>query len=293
MSISRFNNRIKTNKKQKYVADNEYNLISTGKYKEIDVPGLGRFPVVEDDKPHASMDITVSDNSNSHYTYRGWDRLLNMELGECLHAMVEYIVERFWDTTNTFHFPFGEMGFTPLDWVMLTGVTIGDGVDIPYDSQKYQFEYDLDAVSTYDWGAAAFSRLYAALCIAGRKRKSLSGPFQVLEFWGYEYLGICAPEVVQPLDDQPIWPRCSRWKPKKKVVDIVRCRTSLNKLTADQVTWQPWESCRQILDSEIGVKTIMLSNARIIFSWNGVVLEAKPSHLCCSHSSTYNCWGYR
>ncbi|XP_026390795.1 protein MAIN-LIKE 2-like [Papaver somniferum] len=57
---------------------------------------------------------------------------------------------------------------------------------------------DLDAVSTYDWGVVAFSRLYAALRIAGRKRKSLSGPFQVLEFWGYEYLGICAPELVQP-----------------------------------------------------------------------------------------------
>ncbi|XP_026387471.1 protein MAIN-LIKE 1-like isoform X2 [Papaver somniferum] len=346
MSTSRFNNRIKTKKKQKTVADDDYNLISTGQIKEIDVPGLGRFPAVEDDKPHASTEITVADNNNSQYTHRGnlhsiithykvisrlspkvkyiieragWDRPLNMELGETPHSMVEYIVERFWDTTNTFHFPFGEMAFTPLDWVMLTGVNIGDGLDVPYDSEKYQFEYvsdnifpdiqdaslcpkgaswksnsitvkflssyfvpeklraaendkaiaervatsffmyvlgqfffsnaknyidagwlaafdDLDAVHTYDWGGAAFSRLYAALRIAGRKRKTLSGPFQVLEFWGYEYLGICPPEIVQPKDDQPISPRSSRWKPKKKMVDIVRCRTLLNKLTADQVT---------------------------------------------------------
>ncbi|XP_026442985.1 protein MAIN-LIKE 1-like [Papaver somniferum] len=277
-----------------------------------------------------------------------------MELAETSHSMVDYIVERFWDTTNTFHLPFGEIGFTPLDWVMLTGVTIGDGLEVPYNSEKYQFEYvrdnifpyiqdaslcptgaswksnlikvkilssyfvpeklsaaendkaiaervataffmyvlgqffftnaknyidaewlstfqDLDVVGTYDWGSTAFSRLYVALRIAGRKRKGLCGPFQVLEFWGYKYLGICSPGIVEPKDDQPIWPRISRWKGKKKMVDIVRCTNLVNKLTADQVTWQPWESCRQILESDIGIKTSTLSNTRVIFSWNGVV----------------------
>ncbi|KAI3860644.1 hypothetical protein MKW98_017279, partial [Papaver atlanticum] len=42
------------------------------------------------------------------------------------------------------------------------------------------FEY-LDAVSTYDWGSAAFSRLYAALRLASRRQKALSGAFQILE----------------------------------------------------------------------------------------------------------------
>ncbi|KAI3861639.1 hypothetical protein MKW98_000591, partial [Papaver atlanticum] len=47
----------------------------------------------------------------------------------------------FLDTTNTFHFPFGEMGFTPLDWVMLTGLSIGVGDDIMYEPKKYIFDY--------------------------------------------------------------------------------------------------------------------------------------------------------
>lgn len=147
---------------------------------------------------------------------------------------------------------------------MLTGLSIGDGPDVPYDSGKYQFEHvrehifpdiqdvtlcpkapswvsnsitikylrsyffedklvaaendstlahrvaiaffmyvlghfffsnaktyidagwlaafeNLDVVSTYDWGGAAFSKLYAALRLSGRRQKALCGPFQVLE----------------------------------------------------------------------------------------------------------------
>lgn len=165
--ISRFSGRQKTNKRQKST-EADYNLISTGQIEEVDVPGLGRFPIVEDDKPHATEDITFSDAPTFKFKHRGclasvihyykfisihcprvkyliekagWEKLLNIECNVTQHAVVDYIVERFWDTTNTFHFPFGEMGFTPLDWVMLTGLSIGDGYVVPYDSSLYQFDY--------------------------------------------------------------------------------------------------------------------------------------------------------
>jgi len=35
-------------------------------------------------------------------------------------CVTHVVVERFWDITNTFHFPFGEMSITPFDFVMLT-----------------------------------------------------------------------------------------------------------------------------------------------------------------------------
>ncbi|KAI3847085.1 hypothetical protein MKW98_015440, partial [Papaver atlanticum] len=288
---ARFSGRIKTNKRQNSVAEEDYNLISTGQIKEVDVPGFGRFPTLEDDNQHSSTDITFAEIQRLKYHHRGslasiinhfkficehslrvkyiieragWGSLLSIECSETQHSVVDYIVERFWDTTNTFHFPFGEMGFTPLDWVMLTGLSIGDGPAVPYNSGKYQFEYvrqhifldiqdaslfpkkalwvsnsititylssyslkeklveaendnnlahrvaiaffmyvlrhfffsnaktyidvgwlaafeDLDAVSTYDWGSAAFSRLYAALRSASRRQKALSGAFQILE----------------------------------------------------------------------------------------------------------------
>lgn len=38
-----------------------------------------------------------------------------------------------WKTTHTFHFSFGEMGITPLDFTMLTGIAIGQGATLPYD----------------------------------------------------------------------------------------------------------------------------------------------------------------
>ncbi|XP_026379574.1 uncharacterized protein LOC113274381 [Papaver somniferum] len=252
------------------------------------------------------------------------------------------------------------MGFTPLDWVVLTGLSIGIGDDVPYNPVKYKFDYvrehvfpeieepldyedppisgkkrppaqwisdaitikflttyfkedilvaanlddklaekvaraffmyvlgnfffsnaknyidaawlaafeDLNAVDMYDWGGPAFAKLYVALNASGRGQKSLSGPFQILEFWGYEYLGICRP--CDPTSEEK-WPRTSRWKAKKKTIDIVHCRNALNQLTADIVTWRPWESAIGVLDSDVGRRAVELSNKRVIFTWIGKV----------------------
>ena len=37
-------------------------------------------------------------------------------------AQIYTLVERWWDTTNTFHMLFGEMMMTPLDFSLLTGI---------------------------------------------------------------------------------------------------------------------------------------------------------------------------
>ena len=39
--------------------------------------------------------------------------------------MLKALAERWWATTNTFHFSFGEMTITPLDFSMLTGLPCG------------------------------------------------------------------------------------------------------------------------------------------------------------------------
>jgi Plant mobile domain len=48
-------------------------------------------------------------------------------------AVLTALTERWWDTTNTFHFRFGEMTITPLDFAAITGLRVG-GDPIPYDS---------------------------------------------------------------------------------------------------------------------------------------------------------------
>ncbi len=50
--------------------------------------------------------------------------------------LVRALVERWWDTTNSFHFQFGEMTITPLDFAATTGLRVG-GDPIPFDSGLY------------------------------------------------------------------------------------------------------------------------------------------------------------
>ncbi|KAF5196723.1 hypothetical protein FRX31_013690 [Thalictrum thalictroides] len=49
------------------------------------------------------------------------------------------LLERWWLTTHTFHLPLGELGLTPLDFTMITGLRVGSGEIVPYFSP-----YDVD-----------------------------------------------------------------------------------------------------------------------------------------------------
>jgi hypothetical protein len=53
--------------------------------------------------------------------------------GRSEHAAVTALAERWWDTSNSFHFPIGEMTVTPTDFSALTGLRVG-GDPIPFDS---------------------------------------------------------------------------------------------------------------------------------------------------------------
>ncbi|XP_028074674.1 protein MAIN-LIKE 2-like isoform X2 [Camellia sinensis] len=70
----------------------------------------------------------------------------------CLAAsrtLLGALVERWWDTTNSFHFSAtGDMTMTPYDFAMLTGLDAG-GQSIPYDSDMGEWE----AAWTYLLGA--------------------------------------------------------------------------------------------------------------------------------------------
>ncbi|KAF5934510.1 hypothetical protein HYC85_030681 [Camellia sinensis] len=64
-------------------------------------------------------------------------------------TLMAALVERWWDTTNSFHFSAtGDMTMTPLDFAVLTGLDIG-GWPIPYDEDMGEWE----AAWTYLLGA--------------------------------------------------------------------------------------------------------------------------------------------
>ena len=50
--------------------------------------------------------------------------------------LLRALMEHWWDTTNSFHFRFGEMTITPLDFAATTGLRVG-GEPIPFDSGLY------------------------------------------------------------------------------------------------------------------------------------------------------------
>jgi hypothetical protein len=56
-------------------------------------------------------------------------------------SLIYALIERWWDTTHTFHFPQGEIGITPLDVTMLTGMSVGRGRAVTFgDGQYSSFE---------------------------------------------------------------------------------------------------------------------------------------------------------
>jgi len=47
----------------------------------------------------------------------------SMTWDQAYHPLILALLESFWDTTNTFHFPWGEMTITPFDFHMLSGLS--------------------------------------------------------------------------------------------------------------------------------------------------------------------------
>ena len=64
-------------------------------------------------------------------------RLLEKNTNDLVHVYA--LAERWWDSTNTFHLPFGEMTMTPYDFFMITSLKVGGDrlvMDIPFERQS-------------------------------------------------------------------------------------------------------------------------------------------------------------
>ncbi|OVA12159.1 Aminotransferase-like [Macleaya cordata] len=66
-----------------------------------------------------------------------WDRLFTITVGNGDKKIMEGLIERWWDTTHTFHFLKLEIGFTPLDFTFLTGISIGSGDPPPFNLEAF------------------------------------------------------------------------------------------------------------------------------------------------------------
>ncbi|KAF6140945.1 hypothetical protein GIB67_030156 [Kingdonia uniflora] len=131
----------------------------------------------------------------------GFEDFCSINAGNSDNRLIHALVERWWPSTHTFHFPCGELGFTPLDFVMLTGISFGRGRELPYDERYSKLEeaekmfpgitnsdmrygnlffsndatslragnlaaltnYDILGASSFDWGMPIMAALYRGL----------------------------------------------------------------------------------------------------------------------------------
>ncbi|KAF6172057.1 hypothetical protein GIB67_029475 [Kingdonia uniflora] len=61
-------------------------------------------------------------------------QFMDIRLGNSDNRLIQALTERWWLTTHTFLFPYAEIGVTPLDFTMLTSLSIGRyPTQVPYD----------------------------------------------------------------------------------------------------------------------------------------------------------------
>ncbi|KAF6170662.1 hypothetical protein GIB67_015614 [Kingdonia uniflora] len=70
----------------------------------------------------------------------GFADFCSINTGNSDNRLIHALVERWWPSTHTFHFPCGELGFTPLDFIVLTGISFGRGRELPYDERYSKLE---------------------------------------------------------------------------------------------------------------------------------------------------------
>ncbi|KAF6142143.1 hypothetical protein GIB67_037061 [Kingdonia uniflora] len=70
----------------------------------------------------------------------GYADFCSINTGNLDNRLIHALVERWWPSTHICYFPCGELGFTPLDFVMLTGISFGRGRELPYDERYSKLE---------------------------------------------------------------------------------------------------------------------------------------------------------
>ncbi|KAF6151820.1 hypothetical protein GIB67_010394, partial [Kingdonia uniflora] len=119
----------------------------------------------------------------------GFELFCSINVGNSDNRLIHALVEQWWPSTHTFHFLCGELDFTPLDFVMLTGISFGRGLELPYDERYSKLE---ETEKMFSGITRSDIRLYQGLneisVLRDRKvKKSIAGFYAVLEFLFFVY----------------------------------------------------------------------------------------------------------
>ncbi|KAF6151262.1 hypothetical protein GIB67_002961 [Kingdonia uniflora] len=70
----------------------------------------------------------------------GFEEFCSINAGNSDNRLIHVLVERWWPSTHTFHFSYGELVFILLGFVMLTGISFGMGRELPYGERYSKLE---------------------------------------------------------------------------------------------------------------------------------------------------------
>ncbi|XP_028766536.1 serine/threonine-protein phosphatase 7 long form homolog [Neltuma alba] len=113
--------------------------------------------------------------------------------------------------------------------------------------------YDLQEAGKYSWGSAVLAHLYRELCNATNPTEDgIGGCLSLLHLWAWDRFPMLAPQQPRYPDPQsdiyPLLPPLGfRWKnvrqnPRPLAASLIRYRSFLDKMTDDEIIWQPYES---------------------------------------------------
>ncbi|KAF6136663.1 hypothetical protein GIB67_016119 [Kingdonia uniflora] len=178
------------------------------------------------------------------------------------------MVERWWPNTHTFHLPYGELGITPKDFTVLTGIGIGIGEPIIFEDFYTKYGKALTIFPAmefkdYEKGCVSFAHLetyldhtrvdfndkghlyYCLDQVSKQEVKYIGGIFQLIEYHCYEYCQIGHHILIDNrLDD--FYPRMLAWQ------------TTRRKFTGNKGIEVEWEDD----EGEAGTSQAWTSNVR-------------------------------
>ncbi|KAF6165891.1 hypothetical protein GIB67_012788 [Kingdonia uniflora] len=213
-------------------------------------------------------------------------QFMDIRLGNSDNRLIQALTEHWWPTTQTFLFPCAEIRVTPLDFTMLTSLSIGRyPTQVPYDdawsilsnarqlllninSSHIKIVNDLDSAAQYDWGYAILASLYHGLDTAVTTGGAITGFVQLLLYWFYKYCGVGHPIVKEEVKYSVYprlraWERGNRWKTNDQAANLfIIGRYHIDHRTVETITWEPWFDFA-VSETEVVLNAKLLSRKRI------------------------------
>ncbi|KAF6152698.1 hypothetical protein GIB67_021358 [Kingdonia uniflora] len=235
-------------------------------------------------------------------------QFMDIRLGNSDNRLIEVLTERWWPTTDMFLFPCAEIGVTPLDFTILTSLSIGryptqDDITIAHVFILFMMGHlwfqtanntvplgylaavaDLDSAAQYDWGSAILASLYHDLDTVVTAWGAITGFVQLLMYWFYEYCGVGHPIVKEEVKFSA-YPRLrarKRWN-RRKTNDqatnlFILGRYHIDHHTIEMITWEPWlESEVSEIENVLAAKLLSHKRMPLQVCWRQLEGETRIS----------------